>query len=438
MKYSVRYNLRQKSDKEKAHDKRAYIFVRVSWAGKRTEALTGLQVLSEYWDGEEQRVRSSYRYNGETGASINKRLADITAHIDQQFVRFQADQHTPTLAEVKQVIAQLFGSSARSVSDLDFFGCFDLFIDTMAEQNGWAKRTQMKFRTLENRLRDFAPRLEFQDLNEDGLQRFLRYLIKKDLKNYTIEKDITTLRWFLRWATKKGYNECQDFEDFRPKLKGTSLNSNEIIYLEWDELTKLFDFDFGEKHSGLAAVRDVFCFCCFTGLRYSDVAKLRLSDIKDGYITVVTQKTTDSLRIELNDFSRAILQRCEPFQQSEHNRAKKALPTISNQKMNAYLKDIGRMLEFDTPIHLVFYKGGSRREEVHPKWELLTSHCARRTFVVNALRLGIPAEVIMKWTGHKDFKAMKPYVKIVDELKEQEMTRFNLLTENHSPKIHRK
>ena len=57
----------------------------------------------------------------------------------------------------------------------------------------------------------------------------------------------------------------------------------------------------------------------------------------------------------------------------------------------------------DTPIRIVYYAGSDRREEVHPKWELLTTHCARRTFVVNALRLGIPAEVIMKWTGHSDF-----------------------------------
>ncbi|MBP5535223.1 MAG: hypothetical protein J6X62_00355 [Bacteroidales bacterium] len=157
-------------------------------------------------------------------------------------------------------------------------------------------------------------------------------------------------------------------------------------------------------------------------------------DIKDGYISVVTQKTTDGLRIELNDFSRAILAKYSDFQKESHHG--KALPVITNQKMNEALKDIGKAVGIDTPIRIVWYAGSDRREEVHPKLELLTTHCARRTFVVNALRLGIPAEVIMKWTGHSDFSAMKPYIKIVDELKEREMSKFNLLSPGeHSPHI---
>lgn len=437
MKYSVRYNLKEKAS-GKADDSRLRIRVRVSWASRRVDMLTGRQVSPEYWDAEGQRVRPQYRHGSETGASINKELVALAAHIDQFFARCQVEQRTPTVNELQQELKVYFGTAAPTSSTLPFFDCFDLFVDTMKEQNGWATRTQMKFRTLENRLRDWSPRLEFADLNEDGLQRFMRYLIRRNLKNYTVEKDIITLRWFLRWATKKGYNECTDFEDFRPKLKGTDSNSSEIVYLEWDELMTLFNYDFGDRHPGLAAVRDVFCFCSFTGLRYSDAAQLRLSGIKDGYISVVTQKTTDSLRIELNDFSRAILDRCRDFQQSERNKGKKALPVVSNQKMNEYLKEIGREIGLDTVIRLVYYKGGTRHEEDHPKWELLTTHCARRTFVVNSLRLGIPAEVVMKWTGHKDYKAMKPYIKIVDELKEQEMAKFNLLSGNQSPKSPRK
>lgn len=55
----------------------------------------------------------------------------------------------------------------------------------------------------------------------------------------------------------------------------------------------------------------------------------------------------------------------------------------------------------------------------------MIAHCGRRTFIVNALRLGVPSEVIMKWTGHSDYKAMKPYIKIVDKLKVSEMDKFN-------------
>ena len=103
-----------------------------------------------------------------------------------------------------------------------------------------------------------------------------------------------------------------------------------------------------------------------------------------------------------------------------------ALPVISNQKMNDYLKDIGKAMKFDTPIREVYFKGNKRYEEVKPKYELLTTHCGRRTFVVNALTLGIPSEVIMRWTGHSDYESMKPYMKIVDKLKKSEMSKFNM------------
>jgi integrase len=207
---------------------------------------------------------------------------------------------------------------------------------------------------------------------------------------------------------------------FRPKLKGTDGNAKEVIYLEWEELLRLYSFDFSARLS-LSAVRDVFCFCCFTGLRYSDVAKLRRSDVRDNHITVVTQKTVDGLIIELNDYSRAIFKKYEGIRLPNDL----ALPVISNVKMNEHLKEMGKITGLDTPQRIVYFKGKQRFEEVLPKYALLTTHCGRRTFIVNALRLGIPSEVIMKWTGHGDFKAMKPYVKIVDKLKASEMEKFN-------------
>ena len=186
---------------------------------------------------------------------------------------------------------------------------------------------------------------------------------------------------------------------------------------------QLYEYQFTVNHRGLEAVRDVFCFQCFTGLRYSDVAKLKKVEVNlaGGYFTTVTKKTTDSLKIELNKYSRAILEKYG----GEKIKSGLALPVISNAKMNDYLKEIGRMAGIDAPQRVVYFKGATRFEEIHPKWELLTTHCGRRTFVVNALMLGIPAEVIMSWTGHKDYKAMRPYIKIVDTLKVSEMEKFN-------------
>lgn len=68
-----------------------------------------------------------------------------------------------------------------------------------------------------------------------------------------------------------------------------------------------------------------------------------------------------------------------------------------------------------------------RIDIVTPKYALLGSHTGRRTFICNALALGIPPQVVMKWTGHSDYKAMKPYIDIADDIKAAAMTRFDNL-----------
>ena len=128
------------------------------------------------------------------------------------------------------------------------------------------------------------------------------------------------------------------------------------------------------------------------------------------------QKTDKRIKVELNDHAATILQRYNG-----------TLPALSNQYTNRLLKAIGELCGIDEPTHVVSYNGNRRIEKTLPKYELLTTHCARRTFVVTALQLGIPAEVIMRWTGHSDFAAMKPYIAIVDELKARSMALFNAL-----------
>ena len=112
-----------------------------------------------------------------------------------------------------------------------------------------------------------------------------------------------------------------------------------------------------------------------------------------------------------------------------------ALPVQSNAAMNRQLKEIGLLCGITEPVRTVHYVRDQRIEQEQPKWKLLSTHCARRTFVVHAIRLGIPAEVIMKWTGHSGFSAMKPYVAIVDELKAEQMRKFNVPPPDLPPEI---
>ena len=196
-----------------------------------------------------------------------------------------------------------------------------------------------------------------------------------------------------------------------------------VIFLTRNELDKIRACQIPAAKQYLERVRDVLLFCCFTGLRNSDVYNLKRSDVKEEHIEITTIKTADSLIIELNDHSKAILEKYKdiPFQNN------KALPVVSNQKMNEYLKELGELAEIDEPVRETYYKGNERIDEVTPKYALLSTHTGRRTFICNALALGIPVQVVMKWTGHSDYKAMKPYIDIADDIKIQAMNKFNLL-----------
>lgn len=93
--------------------------------------------------------------------------------------------------------------------------------------------------------------------------------------------------------------------------------------------------------------------------------------------------------------------------------------------MNDELKVLGELAGPDEPVRQTYDKGNERVDEVVPKYASLSSHAGRRTFICNALSLGIAPQVMMKWTGHSDYKVMKPYIDVADEVKASEMSKFD-------------
>ena len=145
------------------------------------------------------------------------------------------------------------------------------------------------------------------------------------------------------------------------------------------------------------------------------------SDIKGDHIEVTTVKTADSISIELNKVTKDILEKYKdtPFKDN------KALPNYTNQAMNRDIKELCKLAGINEEIRVTTYKGNVRTDKIQPKWELVGTHTGRRTFIVNALSLGITPNIVMKWTGHSDYKAMKPYIDIVDSIKASSMTKFD-------------
>jgi len=402
--------------------------MRVNFASKRIEFTTGYRIDAAKWDADKQRVKNGCSNKLKQSASeINASLLEYYTEIQSIFKRFEVEDVIPTPEQIKEA----FNALHKPVSEepkpkkealpCDFFQVFDDFVEDCGRQNNWTDSTFEKFAAVKNHLTNFREGLTFEFFDERGLNDYVGYLRDvKEMRNTTIGKQLSFLKWFLRWAYKKGVHQNNAYDSYKPKLKSTQ---KKIIFLTWNELNRLREFKIPSNKQALERVRDVFLFQCFTGLRYSDVFNLRRSDIKGDHIEVTTVKTSDSLIIELNNHSKAILDKYKDVAFEDD----KVLPVITNQKMNDYLKELAELAGIDEPVRQTYYRGNERIDEVTPKYALLGTHAGRRTFICNALALGIPPQVVMKWTGHNDYKAMKPYIDIADDIKANAMSKFNQL-----------
>ena len=406
------------------------IRMRVNFASQRIEFTTGYRIDVAKWDGDKQRVKNGCTNKLKQSASeINAALLGYYTELQEIFKRFEVAEIMPSPAEVKEAFNNRHGhnektelvSADTSNVPSNFYEAFDDFVRVCGRQNDWTHSTFEKFAAVKNHLKNFRSELSFDFFDEEGLTEYVQYLREvREMRNSTIGKQLSFLKWFLRWSFKQGMHSNNAYDTFKPKLKDTQ---KKIIFLTWEELNKLREFKIPPTKQALERVRDVFLFQCFTGLRYSDVFNLRRSDIKGDHIEVTTVKTSDSLIIELNDHSKAILEKYKDVEFEND----KALPVITNQKMNDYLKELAELAEINEPVRQTYYKGNERIDEVTPKYALLGTHAGRRTFICNALALGIPPQVVMKWTGHSDYKAMKPYIDIADDIKANAMSKFNQL-----------
>ena len=406
------------------------IRMRVNFASQRIEFTTGYRIDVAKWDGDKQRVKNGCTNKLKQSASeINAALLGYYTELQEIFKRFEVAEIMPSPAEVKEAFNNRHGQNEKtelSSTDMsnvpsNFYEAFDDFVRVCGRQNDWTHSTFEKFAAVKNHLKNFRSELSFDFFDEEGLTEYVQFLREvREMRNSTIGKQLSFLKWFLRWSFKQGMHSNNAYDTFKPKLKDMQ---KKIIFLTWEELNRLREFKIPPTKQALERVRDVFLFQCFTGLRYSDVFNLRRSDIKGDHIEVTTVKTSDSLVIELNKHSKAILEKYQDVV-FEHD---KALPVITNQKMNEYLKELAELAGINEPIRQTYYKGNERIDEVTPKYALLGTHTGRRTFICNALALGIPPQVVMKWTGHSDYKAMKPYIDIADDIKANAMSKFNQL-----------
>ena len=381
---------------------------------------------------------------GVKGNELNAKLLKIKTHFDNYENSLSKLPTKEDLVEELDIALgrkelkeelEVIGSAAISIHDR-----LREFVNEQSIACQWAYATLQAWKTFSNHLTKFGKRVTFEDFDEEGLNKFIRFLrVKQNLEEKTVQKQYNNLKWFLNWALRKGYYTDTIVNRYKPKFK---VVEKPVIFLRKEELLRLYDYEIpasgtlvdlvdmnGNKYQkrvnesgALQKTKDLFCFCCFTSLRYSDMASLKRTDIEGTKMHVVTQKTNDRIVIDLNSYAMEILNKYkdEVFPKGL------ALPVITNQKMNYYLKDLCELCGFNEPVSRTCYKAGQKVEETYPKYELIGTHAGRRTFICFALSQGIAPQVVMKWTGHSDYKAMKPYIDIAEKTKEEAMNVFEM------------
>lgn len=401
------------------------IRMRVIFANNRIDFSTGYRIDVSKWENDKERVKNGCTNKLKQSASdINTGISEYYTCIQNIFKNYEAQNIIPSPEQIKKdfkTAVKANASEELNSNKINLMTVLDEFTTEMGRQNNWTDATFQKFATMKKHLNSFNSDLSFEFFDESGLNDYIIYLRDdKKMRNSTIEKQLSFLKWFLRWADKKGYNKNKAYEFFRPKLKKAPKT---VIFLTVEELTKLTNCIIPDKKQYLERVRDVFLFTCYTGLRHSDAYNLKKSNVKKDHLDFVTKKTGNRLIVELNKYSESILEKYKHINFEEN----KVLPVITNQNMNVYLKELAELAEINEPVSETHYKGTQRIDIVRPKYALIGTHAGRRSFVCSALALKIPVEVVMKWTGHSDFKSMKPYIGIADSIKADAMTKFNTI-----------
>lgn len=393
----------------------------VNYHGMSIPFYAGHRVDASKWDEAKEEVKkSTINKQGKTASDINNKLKSLSTGLGEFFKECETKKQLPTKQQTKQAFKALAGKKSKGKET--FFDVLDAFVIAESKANDWSESAIKKFTTLKNHLVEFDAHLTFESLDENrGAELIEFFRDTKDHRNTYVAKNIKFLKWFLRWAKKKKQPVTDSILEYSPNLKGTDGKIKKVVFLTRDELFHVYNLAIPDNKQYLQRVRDCFCFCCFTGLRHIDLYNLKKDDDKGAVIEFVPYKAPATLIVELNKYSRALLDKYKDTSFPDD----KALPVISNQKMNDYLKELGQLAELNSPEKIVYYKGSKRIEEVYKKWELLGTHCGRKTFITNMIYLGVNDNVIMEWTGHSDRRSYDVYHKVVDEIKAKEMAKFN-------------
>lgn len=373
----------------------ALLFVRITVNGRGLEMSLKRTVETARWDKKGQRVLGT---NPEAQA-ISRKISDTRAMLYAAFDSLRAEESLVTAQSVK---SRFLGTDRKNRT----------LTELLEYHNGKMQRvlkmgTLKNYYTTDRYLRDF---LDKKGYGRDIYLKQIDYAFVLDFEEFVrnkpkihnngVMKHMERFKKLLRLARDIEWMEKDPSARFKLRL-----DKVDMVYLNEEELELIKNVNLETEN--LRITRDMFLFACNTGLAYSDIRKLQPRDIQigiDGQRWIVTKrlKTDTQLRIPMLKNAREIL-----ASYREHPKAminQKLLPVYSNQKTNAYLKQIAK-------------KAGINKK--------ITFHTARHTFATTVtLSNGVPIETVSKLLGHQKMSTTLIYARVIDTKISQDM--YNL------------
>lgn len=387
------------------------ISARITINGKRAEISTGKKVLPEKWSVNAGKVKG----NSEEAKIINRHLGNMKLKLDKIHDRLEEEDQFISSQILKNIY---FGKNSEQHSLIELFKYHNEQIKAQIGQGysaGTLERYETSFKHLKAYIKHHFKREDYQlnELNYAFITEFEFYLKSvKRIGHNTTMKYLRNFKKIVLLALKNEWIDRDPFARYQMSLKEVKKD-----YLTKEELSALYEKEFTIER--LEQVRDIFLFCCYTGLAYADVKKLSPENISKGldgeyWIFVDRTKTGTSSNVPLLPVASEIMQKYEsnPLTLNSGH----LLPVISNQKMNAYLKEMGELCGVT---------------------KCITFHMARHTFATTVtLSNGVAIETVSSMLGHKNLKTTQIYAKVVQEKVSQDMKKLKeILAADSKPAV---
>ena len=374
-KFILRLNLKKKNGL-------VPVYMRVILNRKNTVYSLNIDVNPKFWDTIKFRLKTSHM----DAAKTNLLLDNYYNKANDLIFQSRINNKPLTFESFKR---DFFGQNVSK----NFFEFVNS--ELKANENVFSSETTRCFKGQNTKLQRFAPQLVFSDIDYAFILKYENHMRNK-LNNHTntIDKSLRFIRNFMNRAVMQGYITETPFNKYKIK----TLPAVRRQFLTIEELEKIENGKWRLTNKSLDRFVRYFLFCCYTGIRFRDIANLRYQSIKENnMLEIRMHKTKKIVRIPL--ISKAVKLIPDP---EKHLPAERIFKVATNQVCNRFLIDVMKLAEINKNISF---------------------HCSRHTFATNALNLGISLDVVSELLG-TTIKVAKIYSKMLDNIKIEEMKKF--------------